>query len=74
MDSSGVGGQVRVARKALGWSQRRLAEASGVAVEHLCRLERGQVEPRISTLEKLAAPLGLRVVVDLEPASNGRRA
>jgi transcriptional regulator with XRE-family HTH domain len=43
-------------------SQRALAERSGVGYVLVARLELGQTDPRLSTLEKLAEGLGLRLV------------
>jgi ribosome-binding protein aMBF1 (putative translation factor) len=49
------------ARRARGWSQRDLARASGVAQPVIARLEVGDTDPKISTLTRLAAALGLRI-------------
>ena len=43
-------------------SQRDLAERSGVFYTIIARLERGKIDPRLSTLERLAEGLGLNVV------------
>ena len=40
-----TGPEIRVARHALGWSQRRLAEALGVAPNTVARWERGEIQP-----------------------------
>lgn len=42
--------QIRAARALLGWSQQQLADKAIVSVNALARLERGQVDPRMSTL------------------------
>ena len=42
--------QIRAARALLGWSQQRLADKAIVSVNALARLERGEVDPRLSTL------------------------
>ena len=44
-----------------GLSQRDLAEASGVSREYIARLELGQHDPTVSTLEKLAEALKVKV-------------
>lgn len=51
--------QLRAARALLGWSQERLAEASGVSVPTIKRLEPGEglVQTRVDTLEKLRRAL-----------------
>lgn len=42
-------------------SQRELAERSGVSREYIARLELGQHDPTVGTLEKLAKALGVPV-------------
>jgi transcriptional regulator with XRE-family HTH domain len=56
-------------RRRRGWSQKDLAEESGVGQDTISGIESGRHEPRPSTLRKLADALGVEVV-DLfrEPA------
>jgi transcriptional regulator with XRE-family HTH domain len=42
-------------------SQRALAEKAGLSREYLARLETGRQDPTLSTLEKLAKALGVKV-------------
>jgi len=42
--------QIRAGRALLGWSQQQLADKAIVSVNALARLERGEVDPRMSTL------------------------
>ena len=49
------------ARRARGWSQRELASRAGVQQPVLARLERGDTDPRASTLLKLARALDLQL-------------
>jgi predicted transcriptional regulator len=42
--------QIRAARALLSWSQQQLADKAIVSVNALARLERGEVNPRMSTL------------------------
>jgi transcriptional regulator with XRE-family HTH domain len=42
-------------------SQRELAERSGVSREYIARIELGQHDPTVSTLEKLAEALRVKV-------------
>ena len=56
-----IGDRLRYARRRVGRSQADLAAASGVGVATIRRVELGQVEPRPSTVRKLAAALGVRV-------------
>jgi transcriptional regulator with XRE-family HTH domain len=48
-------------RKAVGLTQTEYARLAGVAPRVLIDLERGVGNPTLKTLEKLAAPFGLRV-------------
>ena len=51
--------QLRAARALLGWSQERLADASGVSTPTIKRLEPGEglVQTRVDTLDKLRRAL-----------------
>ena len=42
-------------------SQRALAEKAGISREYLARLETGRQDPTLSTLEKIAKALKVRV-------------
>jgi transcriptional regulator with XRE-family HTH domain len=50
-------GQVRGARGLLGWTQARLAEESGVAVNSIRGFEAGIVDMRVGTLERIVQAL-----------------
>lgn len=62
--------QVRAARAFLGWSQQTLADKAGVSLKAVQRFERGEVDPRDQTLERLAAAL-FKAGIDLLPAEGG---
>ncbi len=49
---------ITAARKAAGMTQQQLADALGVAQVSVTRWERGEREPRVSTLKRIAAVLG----------------
>ena len=53
--------RVKEWRAKRGLSQRDLAEASGVSREFIARIELGQHDPTLSTLEELAGALGVKV-------------
>ncbi|NPV07046.1 MAG: helix-turn-helix domain-containing protein [Anaerolineae bacterium] len=57
-----VGQRIRMLREARGLSLRALAERSGVAVNTVSLIERGQSSPTVSTLHRLAGALGVRIV------------
>lgn len=52
-----IGERLRETRKRKLLTQEELAERSGVGVATIIRIERDQVEPRGSTIRKLAAAL-----------------
>ena len=68
-----IGEQLRAWRAARGLSQRALAEKAGVGAVLVARLELGQTDPRLSTLEKLAEGLGLTVPELLTPLGKAKR-
>ena len=49
---------LRHARRKKGWSQRALAQVSGVAQPAIARIESGRVVPRVDTLNGLLAICG----------------
>ena len=48
-------------RAEIGWTQRQLAEESGVKQSAIARFESLAVVPRIDTLYRLLKPLGLKI-------------
>jgi transcriptional regulator with XRE-family HTH domain len=48
-------------RRGAGLSQRRLADAAGLSVNYVARLERGERAPSWGTVQALAAALGVEV-------------
>ncbi len=63
-----VGEKVRGAREAAGLSQRDLAARMGTSQAAIARLEAGGVGATLTTLQRVAAALGLVVTIDLAPA------
>ncbi len=57
----GVAERIKAERRLKGWSQKDLAEESGVNQDTISGVESGRHEPRPSTLRKLAAALGVEV-------------
>ncbi len=64
-----VGEKVRDAREAAGFSQRELAARMGTSQAAVARLEAGGVGATLTTLQKVAAALDLKVTVELSAAS-----
>lgn len=53
-----LGSEIRKRRKIRDWSQEKLAEVSGVAFNHVSRIERGVTNPRLATLKLITDALG----------------
>lgn len=51
------------ARRERGLSQYQLGELSGVKQSAIARLERGNINPTVETIQKLLAPLGKQLAV-----------
>jgi len=64
-----VGEKVRDAREAAGLSQRELAARMGTSQAAVARLEAGGVGATLTTIQKVAAALHLKVSVELSAAS-----
>lgn len=57
--ASQLGTRIRDRRNKLGLNQHQLAEISGIQQYQISRIERGDLDPRISTTMKLAAALDM---------------
>lgn len=59
-----AGRMVRYARRRTGLTQRQLAARAGIPQETIARIERGRVDPRVGTLDRLleACEFGLEVM------------
>jgi len=53
-----AGRMVRHARRRAGLTQRQLAAKAGIPQETIARIERGRVDPRVSTLDRLLEACG----------------
>lgn len=54
-----IGQRIRAARGRKEWTQEDLANASGIARPNVARLEKGRQVPKVATLRRVAAALGL---------------
>lgn len=63
-----LGEALRRMRRIAGMSQTEYAKLIGVTPRVLMDIERGVGNPRLDTLEKLAAPFGLRVTFTRKPS------
>ena len=58
------------ARQARNITQKQLAEITGISQADISRLENGNANPSLRTLQKIASGLGMRVKVEFVPAAN----
>jgi DNA-binding XRE family transcriptional regulator len=68
---STLGPRLQAIRKAKGISQETLAEASGLPQPTISRIESGEREPRLATLDKYAHGLGVTLVQLMAETSSG---
>lgn len=55
-----LGTNVRRLRQEKGWSQEDYADRAGIHRTYVSDIERGQRNPTVTVVEKLAKPLGVR--------------
>lgn len=60
------------ARKQSGLTQKELSERTGITQGDISKLERGNANPSIKTLQRLAAGMGMTVKVEFVPAGKVR--
>lgn len=58
------------ARKASGLTQKQLSERTGIAQADISKLESGNANPSLKTLQRLAAGMGMKVKVEFLPVIN----
>jgi transcriptional regulator with XRE-family HTH domain len=63
---------VRLVRTRRGWTQSQLDKGAGLASGHVGRIERGEVDPNLSTQEKIAAALGVSLAELIAQAEDER--
>lgn len=51
--------RLRARREEAGWSQRRLSAETGIGHGHLSQIETGAVDPKLSTVRRIAERLGV---------------
>ena len=56
------------ARTAAGLTQKELAEKSGIAQSDISKLENGNANPSLRTLQRLAHGMGMRLRIEFLPA------
>ena len=55
------------ARKSTGMTQQELAKRTGIAQADISKLENGNANPSIRTLQRLAAGMDMRVIIEFQP-------
>ena len=58
------------ARKASGLTQKQLSERTGIAQADISKLESGNANPSLKTLQRLAAGMNMKVKVEFLPVRN----
>lgn len=57
------------ARKASGLTQKDLADRTGIAQADISRLENGNANPSLKTLQRLAEGMGMKLKLEFVPAN-----
>ena len=57
------------ARKTAGLTQKQLAERTGIAQADISRLENGNANPSLKTLQRLAKGMGMRMQIQFIPTA-----
>lgn len=58
------------ARKSTGLTQKQLAEKTGIAQSDISKLESGNGNPSLKTIQRLANGLGMRVKLEFQPLAH----
>lgn len=66
MSKSAIGNSIKERRKALRVTQPQLAELADISVNTLYKIERGQANPTLDTLDKIANILGLEICLQVK--------
>jgi transcriptional regulator with XRE-family HTH domain len=61
-----VGSAIKRRRKALKITQPHLAELAGISVNSLYKIERGEANPTLDLMEKIADVLGLEITLEVK--------
>ena len=57
------------ARKATGFTQKQLAQKTGIAQADISKLEKGVANPSLKTLRRLASGMGMKLKIELVPCT-----
>ena len=59
------------ARKASGLTQKQLSEKTGIAQADISKLENGNANPSLKTLQRLASAMGMKMKIEFVPYAQG---
>ena len=65
-----IGSAIRERRKELKITQNSLSELAGIAMNSLSKIEKGNTNPRLATLEKIAIILGMELKMEVKKLDN----
>jgi transcriptional regulator with XRE-family HTH domain len=68
-----IGRQLRARRTAAGRTVASVAAEAGLSVPYIANLENGRANPTVTALTRLAAALGMRLVITLAPDEDSRQ-
>ena len=74
MDQAAIGRQLRARRTAAGRTVASVAADAGLSVPYVANLENGRGNPTATALTRLAAALGMRLVITLAPDEDSPQA
>lgn len=58
------------ARKSSGLTQKQLAQRTGIAQSDISKLENGNANPSLKTLQRLAAGMGMKLKISFQPIAH----
>jgi transcriptional regulator with XRE-family HTH domain len=74
VEHAAIGRQLRARRTAAGRTVASVAADAGLSVPYIANLENGRGNPTATALTRLAAALGMRLVITLAPDEDSQRA
>lgn len=66
MSKKSIGNSIKMRRKALRVTQSQLAELADISVNTLYKIERGQANPTLETLDGISDVLGMEVCLEVK--------
>lgn len=68
-----IGERLKAIRKAKSITIKLLSEATGLNPSNLSEIERGLIDPRLSTIEKIGGALGVSLVLEEQKEGQNKR-